>query len=141
MSPTQAARFAEEWRVIEQYTDAVSGLSVTVFAPVNDPDARYLAFRGTEPAANDLTADGLLALGLPASLNPQYVALKARIDRWLADPAMLGGRGFSVAGHSDWAVERRTWRDGMVAGSYFNCHIAAACLCQYPDGMHVRDGE
>ena len=65
MSSVHAARFAESWIVIDQYTDSVSGLSVTVFAPTNDPNARYLAIRGTEPTASDLTADGLLALGLP----------------------------------------------------------------------------
>lgn len=100
MSTSQAQKFAESWTVLAQYTDPASGLSVTVFAPTSDPNARYLAIRGTEPAANDLTAAGLLALGLPAALNPQYVALKARIDQWLLDPAVLQGKTFSVAGHS-----------------------------------------
>jgi hypothetical protein len=48
MSSTQAARFAESWTVIAQCTDPASGLSVTVFAPTNDPNARYLAIRGKE---------------------------------------------------------------------------------------------
>ena len=55
---------------------------------------------------------------------------------------MKGGSDGDTAGigrHG--AVERWTWRDGMVAGSYFICHIAAACRCQYPDGMHLRTGE
>lgn len=75
MSSVHAARFAESLIVVDQYTDSASGLSVTVFAPTNDPNARYLAIRGTEPTASDLTADGLLALGLPAYLNPQYLHL------------------------------------------------------------------
>ena len=100
MSSAQADQFSRQWTVIAQYTDAASGLSVTVFAPTSDPNARYLAIRGTEPSASDLTAGGLLALGLPAALNPQYVALKARIDEWLLDPAILQGRTFSVTGHS-----------------------------------------
>jgi hypothetical protein len=100
MSTAQAQKFAEAWRVVEQYTDSASGLSVTVFAPTNDPNARYLAIRGTEPSANDLTTDGLLALGLPTVLNPQYVALKARIDQWRNDPAILKDKTFSVSGHS-----------------------------------------
>lgn len=100
MSLAQAQKFAETWTVIAQYTDPASGLSVTVFAPTSDPNARYLAIRGTEPALSDLNADGLLALGLPASLNPQYVALKAQIDQWRNDPAVLQGKTFSVAGHS-----------------------------------------
>ena len=31
MAPTQAAQFASEWQVIDQYTDLVSGFSATVF--------------------------------------------------------------------------------------------------------------
>jgi hypothetical protein len=79
---------------------SASGLSVTVFAPTSDSSVRYLAIRGTEPTANDLTADGLLALGLPVSLNPQYVALKDKLNQWLADPEVLQGKSFSVTGHS-----------------------------------------
>jgi hypothetical protein len=43
----------------------------------------FKASRGTEPNANDLITDGLLAVGLPA-------LLKARIDNWRTDPAKLG---------------------------------------------------
>lgn len=100
MSLAQAQQFAESLIVVDQYTDSASGLSVTVFAPTNDPNARFLAIRGTEPSASDLTADGLLALGLPAALNPQYIALKAKLDQWLADPSVLQGTSFSVTGHS-----------------------------------------
>jgi hypothetical protein len=100
MSLAQADQFSRQWTVIARCTDPASGLSVTVFAPTSDPNARYLAIRGTEPAATDLTADGLLALGLPAVLNPQYVALKARIDQWRNDPAILKDKTFSVSGHS-----------------------------------------
>ncbi len=45
----------------------------------------FKAIRGTEPDANDLIADGLLAVGLPTSLNPQFIALKIQIDNWRTD--------------------------------------------------------
>jgi hypothetical protein len=50
----------------------------------------FKAIRGTEPNANDLITDGLLAVGLPALLKAQFIALKARIDNWRTDPAKLG---------------------------------------------------
>lgn len=53
----------------------------------------FKASRGTEPNANDLITDGLLAVGLPA-------LLKARIDNWRTDPAKLGNDNFTVTGHS-----------------------------------------
>ncbi len=52
-----------------------------------------------------------------------------------------GSDGDTARTGRDWAVERRTWRDGMVAGSYLICHIAAAYRCRYPDGMRLRTGE
>ncbi len=122
MSPTQAEQFSRQWTVIAPtYTDPSSGLSVTVFAPAGDPNARYLAIRGTEPSANDLTTDGLLALGLPAKLNPQFVALKAKIDQWRNDPAVLQGKNFTVAGHSlggYLAAAVKQQYGGQVTGAY-----------------------
>ncbi len=104
MSSAQAAQFAEYWMVIDQYTDPSSGVSATIFQQ-RDSDGspigpKYLAIRGTEPSTLDLTADGLLALGLPASLNPQFVALKAQIGQWRNDPTKLGNDSFTVTGHS-----------------------------------------
>ncbi|PIV71667.1 MAG: hypothetical protein COW56_13585, partial [Rhodocyclales bacterium CG17_big_fil_post_rev_8_21_14_2_50_68_7] len=46
MSPAQATRFARDWRVVEQYSDPLSGLSATVFEEVATRQ-RYLAIRGT----------------------------------------------------------------------------------------------
>jgi len=98
MSATQAAHFIDQgWTVAAQYTDSATGVSATVFQQGNQ---KYLAIRGTEPAASDLLADGLLALGIPSSLNPQFTALKTQIDTWLADQNMLQGQTFTVSGHS-----------------------------------------
>jgi len=46
MSAIQAAQFASEWIVVDQYPDA-SGASATVFQEVATGN-RYLAIRGTE---------------------------------------------------------------------------------------------
>ncbi|MDD5385111.1 MAG: hypothetical protein PHG89_09570 [Gallionella sp.] len=99
MSDFQAARFIDQgWTVAAQYTDPATGVSATVFQDA--AGKKYLAIRGTEPAASDLLADGLLALGIPSSLNPQFNALKTQIDLWMNDPNMLQGQTFTVSGHS-----------------------------------------
>ena len=100
MSAAQAARFASTWTVIAPtFTDAVTGVSVTIFQN-NLTGQKTLAIRGTQASGNDRTADGLLALGLPSNLNPQFTALKTQLDAWLADPAMLKDQNFTVSGHS-----------------------------------------
>lgn len=98
MSPAQAANFLGSWQVSAQYTDPATGVSATVFQ--DSAGKKYLAIRGTEPAASDLLADGLLALGIPSSLNPQFNALKTQIDAWMNDPNVLQGQTFTVTGHS-----------------------------------------
>jgi len=97
MSESQAVRFSASWTVIDQFTDPSSGVSATIFQKGSQ---RYLAIRGTEPAANDILVDGILALGFAAKLNPQFDALKTQIDKWLADSAMLKDQTFTVSGHS-----------------------------------------
>lgn len=99
MSSSQASRFAETWTVIAPtFTDAATGASATVF---QDSDGnKYLAIRGTEPSGTDLAVDGLLALGLPSNLNPQFTALKIQLDKWIAAPAVLQSQTFTVSGHS-----------------------------------------
>jgi hypothetical protein len=97
MSPSQAAQFAETWRVVAPtFTDA-SGASATVFEEKSS-GKRYLAVRGTDPQLNDLFTDGLLALGIPSRLNPQFTALRAQVEAWRANGTL--GNSFSVAGHS-----------------------------------------
>ncbi len=88
MSPTQAARFASRWRVVDQYTDPRTGLSATVFEEVGTGE-RGLAIRGTQLEAGDLLADGLLALGVSDRLNPQWSALEAKLGDWLGEGGPL----------------------------------------------------
>jgi Ca2+-binding RTX toxin-like protein len=119
MSATQAEQFSETWRVVDQFTDLSSGLSATIFqardAQGNPVGQKYLAIRGTEASGNDLAADGILALGIPGALNPQFAALKTKLDNeWLAEGGLLDGQNFTVTGHS--------------LGGY----LAAAVKQQYP---------
>ncbi len=95
MSAVQASTFAANYTVAAQYTDSATGVSATVF---QQGSQKYLAIRGTEPAASDLLANSLLAFGIPSSLNPQFNALKTQIDAWLTNGTL--GTGFTVAGHS-----------------------------------------
>ena len=64
MSSAEAALFAETYTVVDQYTDAVTGVSATIFK--NESGALTLAIRGTEASIGDILADAVLALGVPA---------------------------------------------------------------------------
>ncbi|HWQ38264.1 MAG TPA: hypothetical protein VNM24_06555 [Burkholderiales bacterium] len=98
MSPTQAQRFAQRWRVAAPQINDVSGLSATVFEEVLT-GKRYLAIRGTTLLdLSDITADlGILLHGIPG-LSSQYRALYEQVLRWTLD-GTLPGR-FTVSGHS-----------------------------------------
>ena len=103
MTAKQAEFFASTnangWKILDQYTDDVygSGASATVF---EHEGKKYLAVRGTEAQAGDFMSDGLLALGVPNFLNPQYLALKSKIDVWMNDPNVLKGSTCTITGHS-----------------------------------------
>lgn len=100
MSSTQANKFVEKWQVVSQYIDDTTGLSATVFED-KETGAKHLAVRGTEPTGQDILADGLLAGGLPSTLNPQFIALRSKLNNdWLTDPEILQGQSFTVSGHS-----------------------------------------
>ncbi|MBX3640669.1 MAG: hypothetical protein KF888_09165 [Nitrosomonas sp.] len=100
MSISQAATFIEKWQVADQYTDPITRASATVFEAI-EGGAKYLAIRGTEPSANDVVSDLLLATGWSSNFNPQFLALKAQIENiWLQDPTVLQGQHFTVTGHS-----------------------------------------
>ena len=82
--------------VVAEYQDS-TGAAMTLF----EKSGQYsLAVRGTEITATDLGADLLLAAGIPARLNPQYSSLQAELSNWVADPGILGGKSFTVTGHS-----------------------------------------
>jgi len=99
MSSSQAAAFVEKWQVVAQSPNSSTGLSATVFEEIGS-GKRYLAIRGTEPTGSDLTADGLLASGLPSNFNPQFNAPRmGGIVGSFAD-MLLGFMGLSPTGDS-----------------------------------------
>lgn len=67
MSPTQATIFASSWKVVDQYTDPVTGVSATIFQAVSG-GPKYLAIRGTD-GLDDIGADIDLAAGVPMELD------------------------------------------------------------------------
>ena len=97
MSPAQAEHFSEQWLVVEQYADPLSGLSATVFEEVAS-GRRHLAVRGTE-GLSDLFTDliDIALLGTPER-QAQYAALKDKLAEWLGNGTLAPG--FSVSGHS-----------------------------------------
>lgn len=101
MSPHEAERFASEWSVVDQLTLA-SGLSATVFQNVTT-GLRTLSIRGTETnpiwaATADLSADYLLAVGIPNEAILQFRELQYKTREWLENGTLASG--FSVTGHS-----------------------------------------
>ena len=99
MSATQAFRFAASWRVVDQHSDLLSGLSVTVFEDLTNSKC-YLSIRGTEPTdAGDIGTDLFIVFtGYEVNLSAQYRQLKAKVGEWLADGTLQPG--FTVSGHS-----------------------------------------
>lgn len=94
MESAQSERFAETWTVVEQFNDP-TGVSATIF---QKGEQRYLAVRGTELAANDILADGILATVGISVLNPQYLALQSKVAQWISDGVLPAS--FTVTGHS-----------------------------------------
>lgn len=96
MTEAQSADFAAYWRVVEQYTDALTGVSATLFQPTTG-GAKYLAVRGAPEPLDSVpdacpTPDAALR-----ELGPQYQQLRSRVQDWLEQGAL--GAGFTVTGH------------------------------------------
>ena len=101
MSPTQADRFARDWRVVDQHTDALSGFSATLFQEIdaggNPVGEKRLAIRGTNDPIDWFVDWGIFA-GTGAV--DQYRALEAYYQRLLTTGKLSGGERMSVTGHS-----------------------------------------
>lgn len=100
MTLFQAQHFSENWLVVAPTFTDPSGASATIFQNKLTGQVT-LAIRGTELSGNDLLTDGLLALGVSSKLNPQFAALKAKLDNeWLVAGGPLHDHAFTVSGHS-----------------------------------------
>ena len=93
----QARHFADEFVVIDQMDDSMSGLSATIFEE-RTTGTRCLAIRGTNDGI-DLVTD-LVNIGIIGTplLQPQYLILREKVNQWLADGTLP--QSFTVAGHS-----------------------------------------
>lgn len=96
MRPALAGAIADRYRVIAILDDTASGAYAAVFED-KLTGARTLAIRGTTDI-NDIVADTYLLTGTPASLNPQYAALAARVGQWQTEGVV--GASTTVVGHS-----------------------------------------
>jgi Ca2+-binding RTX toxin-like protein len=97
MSPAQAQRFSEQWRVVDSpYNDPITSVSATIFQEIATGQ-KTLAIRGTQ-GPSDFVANYFILNGIPSQLNPQYLSLKAQVQAWLADGTLTPG--FTVSGHS-----------------------------------------
>lgn len=104
MSSTQAAHFADRWRVIDVVNDSM-GLSATLFQEMGTDGTlgrMVLAIRGTEVSWPNVIADfmadgGIILHGRP-DFSVQYQVLKARVNTWQQSGVLNGS--FSVTGHS-----------------------------------------
>lgn len=149
MSPTQAARFARDWRVVVQYnhsepvelqdefgngtgsfTSWSNGLSATVFEEVGT-GRRVLAIRGTENGPDYATDFVDVFLRGSPQRQSQYQSLLAQIALWQTGSQPVLGPTFTVTGHS---------LGGFLAGALTAEHpewIDHAFLYNAPG---VRDG-
>lgn len=113
-SSDQAAAFATNWRVVDQYNHSMTiivedpheepreetisnGLSVTVFEEVST-GKRYLAIRGTDDFMD--VATNIISITLIGSqlFQNQYHSLRNKVQEWLDDGTLPPT--FTVTGHS-----------------------------------------
>ena len=105
MTQPQAETFANTYTVVDQYSDALSGFSATVF--INGETGEYtFAVRGTEMDNNDLIFADFLGIVMDGQAQAQINAMNAYFGR-LITPEAQGGQGLldqnvvvNVAGHS-----------------------------------------
>ena len=84
LDTTAAEQFAKTHTIIDQY-DSWTGMSVVAIRNKITGNVA-VSTRGTSPTdLRDLLTDGLLAFGVPKELNPQYRALKSKVEEWIED--------------------------------------------------------
>ena len=97
MSAAQAQDFASRYTIVEVFSDSQTGTFAAVFE--DKSGHRTLAIRGTDISRNmDWVSDAYLAIGIPPSLNPQFLALRPVIAQWIQSGALPPGS--TIAGHS-----------------------------------------
>ena len=90
LDTTAAEQFSESYTIIDQY-DSWTGMSVVAMRNKITGNVT-VSTRGTSPTdLRDILADGLLAFGVPKELNPQYRALKSKVEEWIEDGTLPPG--------------------------------------------------
>ncbi|MDT3735117.1 MAG: hypothetical protein ROZ00_02715, partial [Denitratisoma sp.] len=103
-SEAQATRFATRYRVVDQYTNAENGLSVTFFERLSgNPPEQIVAVRGTEFGTdfiNDVVIADVMGIGTSPDGRDmaQYQSLRWAIDTWLNGGWLRPG--YTISGHS-----------------------------------------
>ena len=104
MATQQAIDFSNTYKIIDQFTDTLSGFSATVFQNRETQEYTF-AIRGTEDIIDIWYAD-ILGIALDGSAQAQINAMNAYFGR-LITPVEFGGQGLldqdvvvNVAGHS-----------------------------------------
>jgi len=126
-SNKQASTFTNTYRVIDQFDDALTGLSATVFADKVSGEA-FLAIRGTEVSDSmDLLTDLIDITWLGSTtLQPQYISLKFKVAEWIGNGILP--QNFTVTGHSLGGFLAA----GLVAELIFANHFSHAYLFNAP---------
>lgn len=97
MTEAQSADFAAYWRVVEQYTDALTGVSATLFQAASG-GPKYLAVRGAPEPLDSVLNEPPTPDAALRQLGPQYRQLRSRVQGWLEQGALSAG--FTVAGYA-----------------------------------------
>ncbi|QOJ23454.1 MAG: hypothetical protein HRU78_07120 [Gammaproteobacteria bacterium] len=127
LSAGQARTFVGTYQVIEQFNDALTGLSTTVFTDKVSGEA-FLAIRGMKDSDRmDLLTDLIDITWLGSTtLQPQYISLKFKVAEWLENGILP--QNFTVTGHSLGGFLAA----GLVAEPMFTNHISHAYLYNAP---------
>ncbi|OYU00063.1 MAG: hypothetical protein CFE40_01740 [Burkholderiales bacterium PBB1] len=113
MSVAQSDDFARRYTVERIFNDPTTGSYAAIFKNKQTQELT-LAIRGTDISLNtDWLSNAYLAIGIPPSLNPQFIALRPIIGDWIQSGLLPPGS--DVAGHS--------------LGGY----LAAAIQASFPD--------
>ena len=98
MSEAQARDIAARYEIVNVLDDASSGAYAAIFRN-KDTRKLTLAIRGTDVSLNtDWLSDAYVAIGIPPSLNPQFLALRPIIGDWIQSGLLPPSS--DVAGHS-----------------------------------------
>lgn len=133
MPSAQAQDFASRYTVAEVFSDGLTGAFAVIFEDKKS-HVRTLAIRGTDVSLNtDWLSNAYLAIGIPPSLNPQFLALRPIIGDWIQSGLLPLGSdavGHSLGGYLAAAV-KASFPATFVSAYTFN----APGFVEHPGGL------